>query len=466
MRPRRCVIGAGRPSPGLAVGTMPLPSTITGLTKLALIVGAAYDGINERRFGSAIEAPAAGDRRRSNTGLGLGVSGMKWSWKIAQVAGIGIYIHFTFVFLLALLPGFYQNEGAGWPGVLFGVALLVSLFTIVVLHELGHALTARRFGIRTQDITLLPIGGVARLERIPEDPAQELLIAIAGPAVNVVLAVGCLLAMMLVAKGSELLGNVQSAHEALISLLQPPGDAGVSRGPALTSMAFLAQLALVNIFMVLFNLLPAFPMDGGRVLRALLAMRMEYVRATQTAAAVGQGMAILFGLVALLTGHIILLVIALFVWIGAAAEASMAEMRHTLGGIPVRDAMITRFQTVAPDTFLRTVGEHIIAGFQQDFPVVEGDRVVGMLTRADLLKALARADHDEHVASVMQREFEIASPAELLPEVFTRLQSCRCHSFPVVEQGQLVGVIDMENVGEFIALQQALQSGAATRAHA
>ena len=386
---------------------------------------------------------------------------MKWSWKIAEVAGIGIYVHFTFVFLLALLPSFYYGERGGWPGVIFGAVLLVSLFTIVVLHELGHALTARRFGIRTRDITLLPIGGVARLERIPEDPRQELLIAIAGPAVNVVIAVVCLAGMLLIAKGSELLGWVQSAHETLASLFQPPGETdGLSSLPLL-GVAFLAQLTLVNIYMVVFNLLPAFPMDGGRVLRALLAMRMEYVRATQVAAAVGQGMAFLFGITGLLTHHYILLFIALFVWMGAASEASLVEVRHVLGGVPVRNAMITAFQTVTPDTLLRAVGQHIIAGFQQDFPVVEGDRVVGMLTRADLLKALARGDHDQTVASAMEQEFERADPAEMLHSVFARLQGCRCHSFPVIERGRLVGVIDMENVGEFIALRQALRSGAA-----
>jgi Zn-dependent protease len=344
--------------------------------------------------------------------------------------------------------------------VLFGVVLLLSLFTIVVLHELGHALTARRFGVRTRDITLLPIGGVARLERIPEDPRQELLIAIAGPAVNVVLALLCLGGMLVIAKGSELLGLVQSVHEALASLLEPRGETDGLRSLPLLGVAFLAQLTLVNIYMVAFNLLPAFPMDGGRVLRALLAMRMEYVRATQVAAAVGQGMAFLFGIAGLMTHHYILLFIALFVWMGATSEASMVEVRHVLGGVPVRSAMITRFQTVAPDTLLRTVGQHILAGFQQDFPVVDGDRVVGMLTRSDLLKALARNDHDNTVASAMEQKFEQADPAEMLHSVFSRLQNCQCHSFPVVERGRLVGVIDMENVGEFIALRQALRAGA------
>jgi CBS domain-containing protein len=212
---------------------------------------------------------------------------------------------------------------------------------------------------------------------------------------------------------------------------------------------------------VLFNLLPAFPMDGGRVLRALLAMRMEYVRATQTAAAVGQGMAFVFGIAALLTRQYPLLFIALFVWMGAASEASMVEIRHLLGGVPVRNAMITEFQSVTPQTPLRAVVDHIIAGFQQDFPVVEEEHVVGMLTRADLLKALAHGDRDAQVASVMEQEFERADPTEMLHSVFSRLQGCRCHSFPVIERGRLVGVIDMENVGEFIALRQALRSGAA-----
>jgi CBS domain-containing protein len=198
-------------------------------------------------------------------------------------------------------------------------------------------------------------------------------------------------------------------------------------------------------------------MDGGRVLRALLAMRMDYVRATQTAARIGQGMAVLFVLTAIVIKNPFLLLIAVFVWLGASSEASSVELRDVLGSLPAREAMITQFQTVTPEEPLRVVMAHIMDGYQRDFPVVSGERVVGMLTRADLLKALAEGGHEQPVSDAMQREFEQAAPSELLAAVFRRLQQCRCHSFPVIDHGRLVGVIDMENVGEFIAFRQALR---------
>lgn len=380
---------------------------------------------------------------------------MKWSWRIARIAGIGVYVHFTFLFLVAFVVVQAWGDGGGLRRVIEWLAFLVALFAIVVLHELGHALAARRYGIRTRDITLLPIGGVARLERMPEDPWQELVVALAGPAVNVVLAVISLLGLVVLATGSELFGLVGSVGAALQSAVEPSNGSDGLKGLPLAGGVILTQLMVLNLLMVAFNLLPAFPMDGGRVLRALLAMRMDYVRATQTAARIGQGMAVLFVLFAIKNPF--LLLIAVFVWLGAASEASSVELRDVLGNLPAREAMITQFQTVAPDEPLKVVMAHIMDGYQRDFPVVSGERVVGMLTRADLLKALAEGGHEQPVSEAMQREFEQAASSELLAGVFRRLQQCRCHSFPVIDRGRLVGVIDMENVGEFIAFRQALR---------
>src|SRR5881396_2325143 len=271
---------------------------------------------------------------------------MKWSWKLGSVAGIGLYVHATFLLLLAWVGVTYWLAG-GSAAAFDGIAFILALFACVVLHELGHALTARRYGIRTRDITLLPIGGVSRLERIPDEPRQEVWVSLAGPAVNVVIA-AALYAWLL-----------------LSQTLRPFSALTMAGGP------FLERLMLVNVSLAVFNLLPAFPMDGGRVLRALLALRMDYVRATQISAHVGQAMALVFGLLGLFTNPF-LVFIALFVWMGAASEASAALTRSVLGGIPVSRAMITDFHTVAPEDPAKRVLELILAGSQQDFPVVDG----------------------------------------------------------------------------------------------
>jgi Zn-dependent protease/predicted transcriptional regulator len=358
---------------------------------------------------------------------------MTWSWRVGRIAGIELYVHPTFILLLAWVAMAHYLERKRWEDVASGLLFIVTLFGIVVLHELGHALTARRFGIRTRDITLLPIGGVARLERMPEDPKQEFLVALAGPAVNVVLAV-ILSAILVPVSGMAVLANV-----------------AVVGGP------FLAKLIWVNVALALFNLLPAFPMDGGRVLRALLAMRMNYVKATQIAASIGQAMALLFGFAGLFVNPF-LVFIALFVWIGAAQEAAMVQMKAALGGIPVQQVMITNYEALSPNDPLQRAVERILAGFQQDFPVLQDNRVVGVLTRADLLHGLTQHGPDFPVEKVMQHKFEVAEPSEMLESVFARLQSSACHSMPVTRNGRLVGIMSQDNIGEFLMIQSALQA--------
>jgi Zn-dependent protease/predicted transcriptional regulator len=356
---------------------------------------------------------------------------MKWSWKIGTVAGIGLYVHGTFLLLLAWV-GLTRWIGGGTPAAaVAGVAFVLALFACVVLHELGHALTAQRFGIQTRDITLLPIGGVSRLERIPDDPRQEVAVALAGPAVNVVIAVALYLWL------------------ALTQTLQPLAALSATGGPVLE------QLLVVNVSLAAFNLLPAFPMDGGRVLRALLALRMDYTRATQLAAHVGQAMALLFGFVGLFANPF-LLFIALFVWIGAAQEASVVQIRSALGGIPVSRAMLTNFQKLSPGESARRVLDLVLSGPQQDFPVVEDDRVVGVLLRSDVLKALAQRGQDWRVGDIMRRDFQVVDAGEMLDTAFARLQTCACHALPVTSRGALVGLLTMDNLGEFLMIQSAL----------
>jgi len=358
---------------------------------------------------------------------------MKWSWKVGRIAGIEVFVHATFLILLGWVALSHYLQRRSWEDALGGLGFILALFGIVVLHELGHALTARRFGIRTRDITLLPIGGVARLERMPEKPAQELLVALAGPAVNVVLAL--ILLAILIAAGEK----VSAA------------DVQVVGGHVV------ATLMWVNVTLAVFNLLPAFPMDGGRVLRALLAIRMDYVHATEIAARIGQGMAFIFGAIGLFTNPF-LVFIALFVWMGAAQEAGMVQMKSVLGNVPVSRVMITDFRALLPGDSLARVVEHILAGSQEDFPVLENGGVVGVLTRTDVLKGLTQSGPQALVGDTMQRTFETASPSEMAEAAFARLQSCPCRVMPVVGNEQLVGMLTVENLGEFMMIQAALKS--------
>lgn len=354
---------------------------------------------------------------------------MGWSLKLGEVAGIRVQVHFTFLIFMAWIVLSGLIAGKSTQVVLANAAFMLGLFGCVVLHEFGHALTAKRYGIRTKDITLLPIGGVARLERMPDDPRQELWVALAGPAVNVVIAAGLWTWLYVTREGFNV--------------------AGID----IATGSFAERILLVNISLVVFNMLPAFPMDGGRVVRALLATRMEYTRATQIAASLGQGMALLFGIIGFFYNPM-LMFIALFVWIGAAQESSMVLMKSALGGIPVSAAMMTTFQTVAPGDTLEHVSRLILSGAQQDFPVLNGNQVVGVVTRSGLLKALARKD-DLAVSEIMHRDVATVDASDMIESALQRLQTSGCPTLPVVHNQKLVGLLTAENLGEFLMIKGA-----------
>jgi Zn-dependent protease len=358
---------------------------------------------------------------------------VKWSLRLGRLAGIDIYLHATFGLLIGFVVLQQWLAGEGPTETLISVLFVLALFGCVLLHELGHALAARAFGIPTRDITLLPIGGLARLERMPDEPLHELWVAIAGPIVNVVIAA--------------------AIYAGLVVAALPAG--GNWFDP--TAGGWLQRLMAVNVLLVVFNLLPAFPMDGGRVLRALLAIRLDYVRATQIAAGLGQAMALLFAFVGLMYNPF-LLFIALFVWIGAAQESHLAQMKAAFGGLPLRVAMQTDFRTLSPQQTLADAIDLILSGSQQDFPVEQDGRLVGVLTRGDLLVGLARDGAAQTVDAVMRRDFLTGGPGDLLEATFRRLAGCECHTLPVVWQGRVVGLITMDNLGEFMMIQGALEA--------
>lgn len=356
---------------------------------------------------------------------------MRWSFPVAKIAGIEVRLHFTFLLLLAWIGFSYYRLG-GAPAAVQGVVFLLALFSCVLLHEFGHAFAARAFGIATPDITLLPIGGLARLQRMPDKPWQELVVAIAGPAVNVVI-----VAVLFLVSGPLQLSRLTELNE--------PG-AGI-----------LPKLAFVNIMLVVFNLVPAFPMDGGRVLRSLLAMFLPFARATRVAARIGQTLAVVFGLFAVLGPQVnlILLLIAFFIFIGAQQEVSHAEMKDVTIDLPVSEAMVTHLVRLSPASTLDEAVEALIRTSQHEFPVVDGEgQVQGVLTRNDMIAALKRHGAHAPVVEFMRRDLPVVREDEPFDAAFRAMQECGCPALPVVDnEGRFVGLITPENVGEMLLVR-------------
>jgi Zn-dependent protease/predicted transcriptional regulator len=371
---------------------------------------------------------------------------MKWSYSVARISGIDIRIHATFALILAYGAfrwGFPQGmEGASsFAGALFGVGLMVLLFACVVLHELGHSLVAQKFGLTVREIVLLPIGGVARLEKNPEKPLHELLISVAGPLVNVAIAVLLFFAGGLAVSMGALEGQ---------KLFQTPG------GPP--SLATLwGWLFAANVALAAFNMIPAFPMDGGRVLRAALAMKIGFSRATRIATGVGQAIAFAFGFLGVLSGNLFLVVIALFVFMGAGQERAEEQARTVLTTLRVGDAYNKHALTLAPGDHVSKVVDYILTSYQPDFAVLQGRSFLGVVTRDELLKTLATETADLYVAGVMRREVLAVEASQGLDEV-RRLMGEKGERIVAVKQGDdFLGLVSVEDIAEALVVSSFVQ---------
>jgi len=360
---------------------------------------------------------------------------MLWSVNIGSIAGTVIRIHVTFVFFLIwIFVASYLSAGpdAAWSALGF----VVLLFMCVLAHEFGHILTARRFGVQTPDVTLLPIGGVARLERIPEKPSEEFLIAIAGPLVNVAITI-----VLVLLAGADL----SSQHLATLE------D---------SKIALVDRLASVNLFLALFNMIPAFPMDGGRVFRALLASRFGYVRATEIAAAIGQAVAFVFGFVGLFANPL-LIFIAIFVYLAATSEAHMVALRAVARGVPISSAMMTQFVRLSPETHIDEAVQTLLRTSQSEFPVVDSSiHPVGLLDRGNLIRAIKTLGPDAKVAEAMTTNFPTVPQNRCLEEAFRILQEKSAGAVGVIDvDAKLVGMITTETVGEMMMMSEVLSKG-------
>ncbi|HXW01098.1 MAG TPA: site-2 protease family protein [Anaerolineae bacterium] len=358
---------------------------------------------------------------------------MESSIRLFSVRDIAIRMHITFPLILiwaALQFGVFN--GGGWAGAIFGIIVTLLLFVIVVLHELGHSLAALYYGVPVKQIVLLPIGGVAQLSRIPEKPRQEFVIAIAGPLVNFGLAI--LLA------GAGLIFGQEINPLRSLETLGNPGN--------LTLSSIFNYVYVSNLFLGIFNLLPAFPMDGGRVLRALLATQLNYDTATTIAVYIGQSLAWLLGLFGFLNGSFFLILIAVFIFSGAGAERQLVHIRTVLGDLTVEQAYSRQARCLSPMSTLRDAVKLTLSTFQADFPVCEAEQLVGLMTHTRLLEALDNYGPDTPVAEVMLTDVTPVTPNESMFAVQQRLSEAGLDALPVAEGQRFLGLITNRDISE------------------
>ncbi len=360
---------------------------------------------------------------------------MKWSLYVGKISGIKILIHWTFLILVLWIVQVQVVEGHGTNEILLNIALLFAVFACIVLHELGHALTAKRYNIKTRNITLLPIGGLAQMESLPEKPLQELFVAVMGPVVNI----GISLILFIILKLSDTfpssLNNIN-----------------------LTETNFWFQLFSINLFLALFNFIPAFPMDGGRVLRALLSLKFTRVKATRIAAYTGQFIAILFVFFGF-SYNPMLVFIGFFIFLGAGAEVKAEETRSALGSIKVSDVLMHHYSILKPDESLSRAVDLLLDGQEHSFIVKENDEVKGTLSRKEIIEGLSKFGKNIPVERVMQSKVTSLKPGDLLRDIMQKFSDNSEALIPVLEGKKIVGVLDLENISEFVQIQNALSKG-------
>jgi len=348
---------------------------------------------------------------------------MKGSIKLLEVFGISVNIHITFL----LLPLIFLMLG----GVRSMVLVLI-VFVCVTIHELAHSLVAQRFGIRVKDITLLPIGGVASMSKMPQNPKQEFIISIVGPLSNIVLA----------ALIYYVLYNVPWMPKSIL------------RNPTLgnTWRHTLAMVPVINVVLAVFNLLPAFPMDGGRLLRAFLATKMDFRKATKIAVYIGHIFAILFGYIGFMYRHPFLVLIAVFIYMAASAEESHVNLRETLKGYKVRDILNPQFLTLDKSTPISKVLELVFHSHQEDFPVMEGGKMAGFVTRADIIFAMHKKGSATLLSEIMRADVPSVTPEDRLTRVQRLMEENQIKALPVIHHSAVCGVVTLEDIGRIYSI--------------
>ncbi len=363
---------------------------------------------------------------------------MKWSFKVGRIFGIELRVHITF-FLIVLYFAYIWGVGyeQGWQGAVYGAFLISMLFICVVIHELCHSRMAQHYGADVASITLLPIGGISLLKNMPEGSSKEFWVTIVGPFSNIVIAT-------LLAPALFLVPNPVDGPFGAFK------NADVLTG--ISAQGFVSYMLLINLLLAVFNMLPAFPLDGGRVLRSVLAQRMSYVKATRIAVTTGQLFAFALGIAGLLLGAWLLLIIAIFIYMGAEQEGAGAEVKTVLSRLTVGQAVEAGAKVLSPEQTLGDVVSIALHSFQEDFPVLDGDSIAGVLTRANLIGGLHKFGPDAVVSQVMEKEFPLVEASALFSEVYEKMNSSGIKAVPVVEAGKLVGMVTLEHLSEVFML--------------
>ncbi|PWA07396.1 site-2 protease family protein [Flavobacterium psychrotolerans] len=358
---------------------------------------------------------------------------MKGSFKLGTIAGIGVFIHWTFSLLLAFIIFINYKAGHSASQIIWSVLFILSVFITVFLHELGHALAAKKYDINTKDITLLPIGGLARLERIPEKPSEELIVALAGPFVNIAIAfvTGLFIAMP---------SDAQQLSEQLME--------------GINGKTFLLHFFLVNFWLALFNLIPAFPMDGGRVLRALLSLKLQRHVATKIAARIGQLLAIGFIFLGFF-GNPFLIFIGIFIIMGAQIELDFTVSKYLLEGDRVSDVLMTTYQSIDAQEKLRTAIDLLLNSQDRNFLITENGKPVGTLNRDQIIQGLSSGGDNEIIKNVMNKNLVYLEADALLENIFELVYKNKSHLMLVRKDEKLIGTLDTENLLEFILIKEA-----------
>lgn len=357
---------------------------------------------------------------------------MKGSFKLGKISGIGLFIHWTFSLLILFIVYVNYKSGQNLTQILWSILFILCIFSTVLMHELGHALTAKKFGIKTKDITLLPIGGLARLERMPEKPSEELLVAFAGPFVNIVLAFITSWFITLPNTPEEMIGQLENGVNA---------------------NNFFLNFYLVNIVLAIFNLIPAFPMDGGRVLRALLSYKLERHYATKIAARIGQVLALGFIFLGFFSNPI-LIFIGLFVFMGAQIESEYTETKYMLKGYKVRDVLMKQYPTIDYNETLETAVKLMLDSQNKHFLVTKNGIPMGTLNREQIIEALSKKEEETELSSIIDKDLIMLQADSLLEDVFELVYKNKSTLMLVIENNQLIGTLDTENLLEFILIKE------------